>query len=130
MHGSLIIRDTVTGMVYGRWSMEDPAGFAIEFIHSVNLSPVREFFQIEGSLIRLASVRFYTFGAGIQTDLEEGQTLSRDGDALVVSGYRTSFKELKYIIGTVSDHLLFINGECVSLRELCGRNAHITISFE
>jgi hypothetical protein len=30
-------------------------------------------------------------------------------------------------VGTVSDHILYINGQAISLRELCGRNAHITI---
>jgi len=133
-NGSLVIRDTNSGRVYGSWpwgeSPEKPMEFAIEFIHSVNQSPVREFFQIEDGTIRLMAVRFFSFGAGMRSEFEEGQTLSRDGDALVISGFSTSFKKLNYIIGTVSDHLFIINGESNSLRELCGRNAHITISFE
>ena len=62
--------------------------------------------------------------------LEEGQTFEWDGDAMVISGFTASFKELYYIVGTVSDHLLEINGETVSLRDLCGRNAHITLCIE
>jgi len=72
-------------------------------------------------------VRFYSFGAGMQSDLEEGQTLSRDGDAVVISGLNRTFTELNYIVGTISDHLLLINGRSISLRELCGRNAHVTL---
>jgi hypothetical protein len=124
-----------SGKVYGRWPLEENAEFAIEFIHSVNQSPVREFFRVENGSIRLKAVRFYSFGAGMQSDLEGDLTMSRDGDAMVISGYKTSFKELNYIVGTVSDHLLFIfdgtgneiNSEPVSLRELCGKNAHINI---
>ena len=127
---SLVIRDTNSGRVYGKWFLEEPKEFAIEFVHSVNQSPVREFFRYENGRIHLSAVRFFSFGAGMQSDLEEGQTLSRDGDAMIISGFRTSFKELKFIIGTVSDHLLIINGESKSLRELCGKNAHITIRFE
>jgi hypothetical protein len=128
---SLVVRDANSGKVYGKWPLKAvPAGFAIEFIHSVNQSPVREFYRIEGRMIRPDSVRFSSFGAGMQSDLKEGQTLSRDGDAMVISGFTASYRELNYIVGTVSDHLLIINGESLSLRDLCGRNAQITIKIE
>ena len=123
----LEIRDSASGKVYGKWPVKEKSEFAVEFIHSVNQSPVRETFKIEGRTIRPFSLRFFSFGAGMPSELGEGQELSRDGDALVINGFSTSFKELNYIVGTVSDHLLFINGETVSLRDLCGRNGHITI---
>ena len=123
----LEIRDAVSGRVYRRWPLEDGGEFAIEFVHSVNQSPVRETFAVRGAEIRPVAVRFASFGAGMHSDLEAGQTMSRDGDALVITGFSRSFRELNYIVGTVSDHLLYIKGEMVSLRELCGRNAHITI---
>ena len=126
----LEITDSASGRVYGQWPLEEGEEFAVEFIHSVNLSPVRETFTNEGKKIRLFSVRFSSFGAGMQSDLEEGWELKRDGDAMVITGFRTSFKELNYVVGTVSDHLLFINGETVSLRGLCGRNAQVTISIK
>ena len=128
------MKNSDSGRVYGKWSVGDKPhetqGFAIEFIHSVNMSPVRDFYQIEGRTIGLVAVHFYSFGAGIQTHLEEGQVLSHEDGAMVITGFRTSFKKLNYIVGTVSDHLLFINGECISLRNLCGKNAHITISID
>ena len=125
------ITDTDSGRVYGTWPLEaagDAAPeFSIEFIHSVNQSPVREIFAAEGKSIRPVAVRFYSFGAGVLSDLSEGQIMTRDGDAMVISGFTNSFRELSYIVGTVSDHLLYINGETISLRDLCGRNAHIVI---
>jgi len=123
----LVIKDTDSGRVYGKWLLEEKEEFAIEFVHSVNQSPVREYFLAENGNIRSFAVRFFSFGAGMQSDLMEGQTLSRDGDAMVISGLSASFKELNYIVGTVSDHVLIIKNEPVSLRELCGKNAHITI---
>jgi len=119
--------------VYSRQPIEDGADFAnggefaIEFVHSVNNSPVRETFKIEGRRIRPAEVRFFSFGAGMQTELEEGMRMTRDGEAMVITGFTRTFSELNYIVGTVSDHLLLLNGQTVSLRELCGKNAHITI---
>jgi hypothetical protein len=125
----LEIRDASSGRIYGRWPLENGGEFAVEFVHSVNQTPVRETFKSGGREILLTAVRFSSFGAGMQSDLEEGQTMSRDGDALVITGYRRSFRELNYIVGTVSDHLLFINGETISLRDLCGRNAHIKMQI-
>ena len=121
----LEIRDAISSKVYGKFTVNRE--FAIEFVHSVNQSPVRETFGIEDGRIRPLSARFSSFGAGMQSDLEEGQILSRDGDALVITGFKTSFMELNYIVGTVSDHLLLIDDKTISLRELCGRNAQITI---
>jgi hypothetical protein len=128
-HGSrrLEIRDASSGRVYVRRPIQDGGEFAIEFVHSVNRSPVREIFRVRGTETVLVAVRFFSFGAGMQSDLEEGQVMSRDGDALVITGFDRSFEDLNYIVGTVSDHLLLINGETVSLRDLCGRNAHIKI---
>ena len=128
----LEIRNSETGKVYGRWPLEENGEFSIEFIHSVNQSPVRDFYGAENGLIRLRAVRFFSFGAGMKSDLDGGLSFSRDGDAMILSGYTTTFKdnELNYIVGTVSDHLLYINDEIVSLRELCGRNAHINIHLK
>lgn len=126
----LEVRDSESGRLYGSWPLDEGGEFALEFVHSVNQSPVRESFRREGKTIRPMAVRFFSFGAGMQSDLEEGQTMSRDGGAMILSGSTRSFTELNYIVGTVSDHLLFIGGRGepgLSLRELCGKNAHITI---
>jgi hypothetical protein len=96
----------------------------------VNQSPVRETFQADGKMIRLFSVRFFSFGAGMMSDLEDGLVMTRDGDAMIISGFTKSFRELNYIVGTVSDHLLSINNEIFSLSNICGRNAHITIRIK
>jgi hypothetical protein len=127
---ALEILDTVSGKVYGSRPIDDGAEFAIEFIHSVNQSPVRETFKVEGGQIQPVSVRFYSFGAGMQSDLEEGQIMSKDGDAMIITGFNRNFAELNYTVGTVSDHLLIVNGETVSLRDLCGKNAHIRIRIK
>ncbi|MDR2370938.1 MAG: DUF1850 domain-containing protein [Treponema sp.] len=117
--------DAETGKEYGAWEAPEGTEFAVEFIHSVNRSPVREMFRIEEYTIRQSAVRFSSFGAGMQSTLEEGQKLIRDGDAMIITGYTRTFASLDYIVGTVSDHVLFINDEQISLREMCGRNARV-----
>jgi len=123
----LVIRDSGSGRIYGKWPLEDAEEFDIEFVHSVHKSPVRETFRHENKMISPVSVRFSSFGAGMLSDLEEGQKMVQDGDVMVITGFSFSVPALNYIVGTASDHLLFINGESISLTELCGRNAQITI---
>ena len=130
----LQIKDSNSGRIYGRWSLEEGDEFSIGFIHSVNQSPVRETFIIENGMIRLQALRFYSYGAGIPSDLDEGQMLGRDGDAMIITGFNTVLNELNLIVGTIADHLLLINGEELSLQELTGlnpgkKNAQITISL-
>jgi hypothetical protein len=126
----LEIVNAASGKVYSRCYVKDGDEFAIEFVHSVNNSPVREIFKVDGNEICPVAVRFYSFGAGMQSDLEEGQKMSRDGDAVVISGFNRPVTELSYIVGTVSDHLLLVNGQTISLRDLCGKNAHIKIRIK
>ena len=126
-YSALEIVNTVSSRVYYRRLLKDRSEFAIEFIHSVNNSPVLEFFKIEDKKIKPAAVHFHSFGAGMPSELEEGQQMEIDGDTVIITGFNKEYTELNYIIGTVSDHLLIINEERISLRELCGRNAHITL---
>lgn len=102
------------------------AEFSVEFIHSVNKSPVKDVFKVvNGELVADRTI-YSAFGAGVQTEILDGQTLEFDEDGnMVVSGFGTVFPRVDYLVGTVSDHILEIQGESISLRDLCGRNAHV-----
>jgi hypothetical protein len=127
----LVIADADSGVLYGRWPVKDGTEFAIEFVHSVNQSPVREVFQVRGRRIFPVATVFSSFGAGMQSELGEGEELIRDGDGTMrIVGFTRSFKSLAYIVGTVSDHTLYINTERISLRDRCGKNAHITVRVQ
>jgi hypothetical protein len=121
----LVLSDEKTGKTYGEWEAPEGKEFAVEFIHSVNNSPVREMFRVEGGVIHGEAVRFFSFGAGMQSTLEEGERFFRDGEGMIITGTGRTWEELRYIVGTVSDHVLFIGDECVGLRDLCGRNAQV-----
>lgn len=122
----LVLCSADTGRVYRTWDAYDGMTFSVEFVHSVNKSPVRDIFEVRDRKIWAVATRYSAFGAGVQTEIEEGQTLSYDEDgAMVVSGFDLSFPKLSYIVGTVSDHILSIEGEEISLRELCGKNAAV-----
>jgi len=127
----LTLRDADTGKIWIRLPVRDRSEFSIEFVHSVNQTPVRDAYVISGREIQPVATYFYNFGAGMQTDLEEGQSLNHHPDgSMSITGFQQSFKQLNYIVGTVSDHVLTIDGKQVSLRELCGSNAAVTFAVE
>ena len=129
----LRILDAYSGRRYGQWSVKDGDTFAIEFIHSVHNSPVRETFIVAGPEIRPVESRFSAAGAGMDSDTAAGREITRDGEFFIITGFTESHEALHYIVGTVSDHVLYIYNrqnkkhETISLRDLCGKNAHITI---
>jgi len=90
----------------------------------VNKTPVKETYKIKNNEIYLEKCTYKSFGAGVLTELSENEKLEYDVDGnMVVSGINVHIPKLSYIVGTVSDHVLSINGKEISLRDLCGKNA-------
>lgn len=126
----LAVYDRESGKTYRTFEVSEGSEFSVEFIHSVNKSPVIDVFVIRDGKIVADRTIYSAFGAGVQTEIEEGQTLEYDENGnMVVSGFNIVFPEVKYIVGTVSDHILRIEGESISLTELCGKNAHIAFKL-
>lgn len=124
----LILKNGDTGEVITSFPLNDGDEFSVSFIHSVNNSPVTDVYQLRGNRIYVIKTIYYNFGAGVQTELEEGQTFEYGQDgSMIVSGFNRPLDNLSYIVGTVSDHTLQIDEAIISLREHCGRNT--TVQF-
>lgn len=126
----LVLTDGDTGEVLGEFPVQSGDTFSISFIHSVNRSMVTDVYEVRGNAIFVVRTIYYSFGAGVQTEIQEGQTLEYGEDgAMIVSGFNKRMDTLSYIVGTVSDHILEIKGQSVSLRELCGKNTCVRFSI-
>jgi len=123
----LEIVDAKTGEVFLSERVRTGDEFSVEFIHSVNKSPVEDFYQIREDGIYVTKTKYYGFGAGVQTELEDGQRLEYEdnGSSMVITGIDKKMDNLQYIVGTVSDHLLRIGNKEISLRDSCGRNTRV-----
>ncbi len=124
----LIVRDADTGMIRKAYRLPPGGTFAVEFVHSVNLTPVIDTFRAEDGYIQAESSLFYSFGAGMPTELNPGESFSHTEDGgMLISGMSYTYDKLSYIVGTVYDHFLVFpaSGERVNLRELFGRNARV-----
>ena len=129
----LTLRNRDTGEVYARYKMGEGDRFSVTFIHSVNKYPLTDTYEIENKTIYVEETTYCSFGAGVQTELNPGETLDKvyvdrpdyKGWAMVILAVY-----IEYIVGTVSDHVLNVNGEDVSLRDLCGKNAPVRFNYE
>ena len=127
----LTVKDRDTGDLYARYPMGEKDRFSIEFKHSVNLSPVIDIYEIQGGDIYVEETVYYHFGAGVQTQLNEGETLSYGEDgSMIVSNIHQKRNDVQYIVGTLYDHILTVNDQQVNLRQLCGKNTKIRFNYE
>lgn len=129
--GFLVVENGDTGQQYARYPLAEGAQFSVGFIHSVNKSPVTDVYEVRADGIYVVKTIYYGFGAGVQTEVEDGQTLTYGDDgSMIVSGFDTKLDPLLYFVGTVSDHTLTIGKEKISLRELCGRNSLVCFRYQ
>ncbi len=122
----LLLKDGDTGETLAEYPMSEGDEFSVTFIHSVNNSPVTDVYEFRDARIFVVRTIYYSFGAGVQSEVGEGQALEYGDDgSMIVSGFERQMDNLSYIVGTVSDHTLYINDESFSLRKICGRNATV-----
>ena len=128
----LVLTDADTGAEFGRWPVKAGDVFSVTFVHSVNQTPVTDYYEVrEDGEFYVTATKYYGFGAGVQTEIEDEQTLTYTEDGgMLVSGFNLKMTGMVYVVGMVSDHTLEIGGEEVSLRDLCGRGADVTFTLE
>lgn len=126
----LVLYNSDTGERYITEKAEDGLMFSVEFIHSVNQTPVKDTFIIENGEIKAYSTLYRSFGAGVQTALEGNQKMTYDEEGnMIITGFDITYDPLRYIVGTVSDHILTFGDEEISLRNMCGRNAKVVFEI-
>lgn len=127
----LVLSDPADGSVYATYPMEEGGTFGVEFIHSVNKSPVRDIYEIRDGELWNVQCIYYGFGAGVEEILLEGESLSYgDNGEMIVSDIDHRMDKMIIIVGTISDHTLYLGDKTVSLRDLCGRSSKVLFTCE
>ncbi len=125
----LVLSDQNSGRVYARLPLQDGDSFSVTFRHSVNKSDVTEIYQRRGKEIWLTGCVYYGFGAGVAEELDPSWTLETgENGEMILGNIEMKMNDLSYIVGTVYDHILEINGEKIILNQLCGKNAKVCFS--
>ena len=126
----LVICDRDSGKVYAKYEILEGEEFSVSFIHSVNITEVTDVYYADGDTIVCDKCIYSSFGAGMPTEWEEEWQVSYEGDKITLSGLGIRQKEVTYIVGTVYDHILHLDGNDIVLNELCGKNAEITLKIK
>lgn len=153
----LVIRDVETGETIARSQVREGDQFAVGFIHSVNMNPYVDVYQIgDDHLIYAEETIYYFFGAGVQTELNEGETMTFGEDgAIIVGNIHKAFEKINYSIGMYSDDTLMLGDihpvyselkdrigvftdeevqvgdvRVISLSALCGRRSLVSFTCE
>lgn len=122
----LVLYNADTGERYLIEKAEQGFEFSVEFIHSVNKTPVKDTYRIDEGKIKAYSTTYRSFGAGVQTQLEDGQKMTVDKDGnMIITGFDITYDPLRYIVSAAYDHVLFIGDRQISLRETCGKNTRV-----
>ena len=106
--------------------------FSVEFIHSVNNSPVIEYYKFDDqNNIYVYKTVYYNFGAGVPTELNGHETLSYSDDgAIIIDNIDKKIDNLTYYLSNIYDHILKINdGESISMWNTFGKNQIIHIEI-
>ncbi len=128
---SLVLSNADSGQVYATYPVENGDTFAVEFIHSVNKSPVCDVYEIREGEIWNTQCIYYGFGAGVEEELGEGETLSYgENGEMIISNIEKKIDNMVIVVGTISDHTLYLGDETISLRDLCGRSSKVLFSCQ
>ncbi len=123
---TLHLTDAETGKVYARYSFGEADTFSVTFIHSVNQSPVTDFYKRgENNSLILYETVFYSFGAGMPESWPPDAIVETSAAGIRVTNLHLTMPDVTYIVGTVSDHVLKVGEEEISLRALCGKNSEV-----
>ena len=106
--------------------------FSVEYIHSINQSHVAEIFEVRHNAINLMALEFEDFGAGMPTELEQGQSLIHLPDGRMrIEGFGNdrTMDGLRYMVGHAADLVLYIEHKRVHLNELAEPGTVVEFTF-
>lgn len=114
----LVMTNAYTGELYFKEPLEEDGVFSVSYIHSVNKSNVEEYYRMEDGTLYLFRARYRAFGAGVATEIEEGQTLTYEDGYMIIGNIHYAIPNLVYKVGTVSDPLIHIGDRFWHMKEL------------
>ena len=130
---NLIIYNNDLDTIIKEFPLNNDDYFSIGFIHSVNMSPVIDYYKFnEKNEIFVYKTIYYNYGAGVETELENDETLRYGDDgSMIIENINKKIDPLIYYLSNVFDHKLKINdSKEISLWDLCGKNLTIRIEIK
>ena len=127
----LTITNYQTGQMLTTTRVDENQTFSVTFTHSVNQSPVTDIYEIQGNQIILIATEFSTFGAGIPTEPEPGQTLTQtESGTMRLGGINRAMPYVRYLVGYNTDHKVEFNGTTTYFHDLATPGQIVQFSIQ
>lgn len=124
-----LIIDYKTDEILYSTSVKPGDKFSITYIHSVNKSPVEDQFELADDFtLFLRKSIFKSFGAGVPSNLNDGDKFEYFNDRIEVSYNNSRINKFILFVGVIADHHFLMNGKDIKLNELSPpqRSVHFT----
>jgi len=117
----LEIRDVRKGKTVFVQGVSSGETFSLTFIHSVEKSPVTDYFRIDDAFrIVLYETAFRSLNTGLPATISEGQTLTRTAQGFRLSIIDRIFSDIQLWVDDSYAGALEIGGRVISLAALAG----------
>lgn len=104
--------------------------FSLEYVHSVQKSPVREHFVVgEDNQIQLTSTTYQSLGVGLPFLPSEGQLVNNQGE-FELTGMNRVFREIRLAVMPVSYQGLVYNNHRYLLKDYFSPGSLVEISIQ
>lgn len=100
-------------------SIDNYKEFYISFIHSVNRTPVNEYYRIENDKFFVYKTTFYSFGAGMPDGSENSNSDMKfnDNGLVEIDNIDRELREFTYMVGTYAGHTLHTKNKSFKLEK-------------
>ncbi|NLB73349.1 MAG: DUF1850 domain-containing protein [Firmicutes bacterium] len=113
------VEEMYSGVRLYQAPVKEGDGFVLEFVHSVERTPVKEVFRIErDGKIYLVETEYESFGAGLPTMPDEREESVVEGGKIRITGMRREIEPFLVAVSPVPGHVLTVGGEEVVLASL------------
>lgn len=125
------ITDRKSGSIVFQDNVEKYKDFYISFTHSVNKTPVNEYYSISEDKLILEKASFSSYGAGMPEAGEYGSGAPSIVDGMVqINNIHKVFKNFTYISGTYANHSLNIDDNKIFFSKLVKPQTPVTFEVK
>ncbi len=126
----ITITDSKTGELLYFNPVDAGERFSIRYIHSVNKSPVEDFFIIADDGLIIEKTVFTAFGAGVPASADDGGILKVYDDRMEVTGINRRIDDFLLFVGVTAEHSFIIDNDELLLRKISSLQRSLRIAVK
>ena len=124
----LIIEEVKGDRIIYQSLVEQGQEFAIKYTHSVENTPVWDYFKVAGTEIILTGTKYMSYGAGLPFLKKDDYSL--EDDKFIIEEINKRLNEIPLRVSDYAKHKLLINGENYRLYSLTTAQNLVMIKVE